>query len=127
MTGMQGRAATPVNDRALGTMSGGLARQSQVTRILVARKPAMSASNDNDQLNLAVVSPTPADAERGSAISDLIDEPALAARLGVSRSTLQSWRYAGRGPRFIKLGRMIRYRNADVDAFLRANTRGTAA
>ena len=58
--------------------------------------------------------------------SDLLDETRLAARLDVSRSTLQSWRYAGKGPRFIKLGRLIRYRNADVDAYLRAQTRGHA-
>ena len=58
--------------------------------------------------------------------SDLLDEARLAARLNVSRSTLQSWRYAGRGPRYIKLGRLIRYRNADVDAYLRTQTRGTA-
>jgi excisionase family DNA binding protein len=51
----------------------------------------------------------------------------LAARLGVSRSTLQSWRYAGRGPRFIKLGRLVRYRSTDVDAYLQANTRGKVA
>ena len=54
--------------------------------------------------------------------TDLVDEAKLAARLGVSRSTLQSWRYAKRGPRYIKLGRLIRYRNADVDAYLRAQT-----
>jgi predicted DNA-binding transcriptional regulator AlpA len=59
--------------------------------------------------------------------SELIDEPTLASRLGVSRSTLQSWRYTGRGPRFIKLGRMVRYRSADIDAYLRANTRGRVA
>ncbi len=56
--------------------------------------------------------------------SDLVDEVALAARLGVSRSTLQSWRYSSRGPRFIKVGRLIRYRNADVEAYLRANACG---
>jgi excisionase family DNA binding protein len=59
--------------------------------------------------------------------TDLIDEVALAVRLGVSRSTLQSWRYAGRGPRFIKLGRLVRYRNADIDAYLTAQTRGKVA
>lgn len=85
----------------------------------------MSASNENDQPSLTTV-PSPG-AEPIPAASDLIDEPSLATRLGVSRSTLQSWRYAGRGPRFIKLGRMIRYRNADVDAYLRANTRGRVA
>ena len=56
---------------------------------------------------------------------ELLDEPKLAARLGVSRATLQSWRYAGRGPKYIKIGRLIRYRVADVDAYLRAQTRGT--
>jgi hypothetical protein len=40
---------------------------------------------------------------------------------------MQSWRYAGRGPRFIKLGRMVRYRVADVDELLRANTHGQVA
>jgi predicted DNA-binding transcriptional regulator AlpA len=54
--------------------------------------------------------------------TDLIDEAQLAARLSVSRSTLQSWRYAKRGPRYIKLGRLIRYRNADIDLYLRAQT-----
>lgn len=56
--------------------------------------------------------------------SDLMDEARLAARLGVSRATLQSWRYAGRGPRYLKIGRLIRYREADVDAYLRAQLRG---
>lgn len=87
----------------------------------------MPASNENDSPNLTIVPLLSEAAEHASASSDLIDEPALAARLGVSRSTLQSWRYAGRGPRFIKLGRMIRYRTADVDAYLRANTRGRVA
>ena len=57
--------------------------------------------------------------------SELVDECRLAARLGVSRATLQSWRYMGRGPSYIKIGRLIRYRNADVDAYLRAQTRGS--
>jgi excisionase family DNA binding protein len=56
--------------------------------------------------------------------TDLLDEAHLAQKLGVSRSTLQSWRYRGHGPRFIKIGRLIRYRAADVDAYLRTQTRG---
>lgn len=56
--------------------------------------------------------------------TDLLDEARLAAKLDVSRSTLQSWRYRGCGPRFIKIGRLIRYRVADVDAYLRGQTRG---
>lgn len=78
----------------------------------------MSASSDPHQPSIRLVT---SDAER-----DLLDEPTLASRLGISRATLQSWRYAGRGPRFIKLGRMVRYRAGDVEAYLRANTHGDA-
>jgi excisionase family DNA binding protein len=56
--------------------------------------------------------------------SELLDEQRLAERLGVSRSTLQSWRYAGRGPRYVKIGRLIRYQVSDVEAYLRSQTRG---
>lgn len=56
--------------------------------------------------------------------SDLLDEARLAAKLDVSRKTLQCWRYAGQGPRFIKIGRLVRYRLGDVDAYLRLQTRG---
>ena len=87
----------------------------------------MSASNENTPPNLTIVAEASVGGAEPSAVADLIDEPALAARLRVSRSTLQSWRYTGRGPQFIKLGRMIRYRTADVDAYLRANTRGKVA
>jgi predicted DNA-binding transcriptional regulator AlpA len=58
--------------------------------------------------------------------TDLIDEVALATRLGVARSTLQSWRYSGRGPRYIKVGRLIRYRNAEIESYLRVNSYGSA-
>jgi hypothetical protein len=75
----------------------------------------MSASNENEAALIVGES------------SDLVDEVGLARRLKVARSTLQNWRYTGRGPRWIKLGRLIRYRVADVDAFLAANTRGKVA
>ena len=90
----------------------------------------MSASNENNLPTLTLVPAPGATApalELDSIGTDLIDEVTLAVRLGVSRSTLQSWRYAGRGPRFIKLGRLVRYRNSDVGAYLAANTRGEAA
>jgi predicted DNA-binding transcriptional regulator AlpA len=76
----------------------------------------MPASNENTPPNLTIVAVASKVRDEPS-LADLIDEPALAARLGVPRSTLQSWQYTGRGPQFIKLGRMIRYRTADVDAY----------
>ena len=38
----------------------------------------------------------------------------VAARLGVSRFTVRSWRLKGLGPRFMKMGRAVRYRLEDV-------------
>jgi predicted DNA-binding transcriptional regulator AlpA len=34
--------------------------------------------------------------------------------LGVSRFTVRSWRLKGVGPRFLKMGRAVRYRPEDV-------------
>ena len=38
----------------------------------------------------------------------------VAVRLGVSRFTVRSWRLKGVGPRFLKMGRAVRYRPEDV-------------
>ncbi|MDO3167207.1 helix-turn-helix domain-containing protein [Mycobacteroides abscessus subsp. abscessus] len=47
----------------------------------------------------------------------------LAAHLGVPVRTLAEWRYRGGGPRFVKVGRHVRYRHEDVDAWMAAHTR----
>jgi predicted DNA-binding transcriptional regulator AlpA len=86
--------------------------------LTIVRSPVADA----DQARMP--SERPATRQRAPlATSDLIDEDTLAGRLGVSRATLQAWRYAGRGPSYIKVGRFIRYRNADVEAFLERNAR----
>ena len=43
----------------------------------------------------------------------------VAERLGVSRFTVRSWRLKGVGPRFLKMGRAVRYRAQDVDEYER--------
>lgn len=43
----------------------------------------------------------------------------VAGRLGVSRFTVRSWRLRGVGPRFLKMGRAVRYRPQDVDDYER--------
>lgn len=45
-----------------------------------------------------------------------IDE--LADFLQVPKATLYRWRYHGEGPPGLRLGRHVRYRQADVDAWL---------
>lgn len=48
----------------------------------------------------------------------LLDEKQVAALLRVSPKCLQGWRYRGGGPRFVKVGRLVRYRMTDVEAFV---------
>jgi predicted DNA-binding transcriptional regulator AlpA len=47
----------------------------------------------------------------------LLNERDAAALLGVSVRSLQAWRQRGEGPVYVKLGRLVRYRPADLDAF----------
>jgi predicted DNA-binding transcriptional regulator AlpA len=41
--------------------------------------------------------------------------------LGVPVATLARWRYFGTGPRWIKVGRHVRYRGRDLDAWIDAH------
>jgi excisionase family DNA binding protein len=50
----------------------------------------------------------------------------VAQYLGINRATLRRWRIENRGPAYIKLGGAIRYRAADIEAFIAANRRGPA-
>ena len=55
--------------------------------------------------------------------SDMLDENAVSNALSVAVATLRNWRWLGEGPRFVKLGkRTVRYRRADVDAFIEAGS-----
>lgn len=42
---------------------------------------------------------------------------------GLKKNTLEGWRITGRSPKFVKIGRLIRYRLSDLDAYLDAQTR----
>jgi DNA-binding transcriptional MerR regulator len=44
-----------------------------------------------------------------------MDTPAVAARLGVTVGTLQTYRWMGTGPAFRKIGRRIVYAEQDVE------------
>lgn len=46
-----------------------------------------------------------------------MSERQLAAYWGISSRTLQRWRIEGRGPRYVKLGRSVRYRVVDAAEF----------
>lgn len=42
---------------------------------------------------------------------------------GLPLGTLAFWRHSGTGPKYMKLGRLIRYRKCDVQAFFEASLR----
>ena len=48
-------------------------------------------------------------------------EGEAAAFLNLSKRTLQDWRVRGCGPKFVKVGRSVRYRLEDVQAFVKEN------
>ncbi len=52
-------------------------------------------------------------------MSDWFDTAGAARYLGVSPNTLRNWRTLGRGPRFYKIGALVKYRASDLDAFVR--------
>lgn len=60
--------------------------------------------------------------------ADLLDDRAAAAYLDLSPGTLSVWRSTGRyALPFVKIGRKVRYRRADLDAWLERHTRHTGA
>jgi hypothetical protein len=63
-----------------------------------------------------------------SRITILYDEVAAGKYIGgtqspISTRTLQRWRLEGVGPTYVKLGRLVRYRQTDLDSFLEERTR----
>ena len=50
-----------------------------------------------------------------------LDQKALADRWLVSPRTLEQWRWQGKGPRYLKIGGRVVYREEDVTAFEAAN------
>ena len=43
--------------------------------------------------------------------------------IGLRKCTLEAWRVRGGGPVFLKLGKAVRYRKEDLDAFINSRLR----
>ena len=54
----------------------------------------------------------------GLGMSTLMTEQEAGSILRVTVKTLQGWRYRGGGPPFVKVGRCVRYRLEDLQAFV---------
>ena len=56
-----------------------------------------------------------------------LTERDVAELLGLSVATLRAWRHRGKGPRFLRLGRSVRYLPSDLADFVRASAVDTKA
>ncbi len=58
---------------------------------------------------------------RPASPTDLLCDKEVAGLLNISTITLANWRSLKRGPRWVRIGaRMVRYRRADLEAFIAA-------
>ena len=67
---------------------------------------------------------------KGAPASDTtraLTEREVAELLGLSVATLRAWRHRGKGPRFLRLGRSVRYLASDLADFVRASAVDTKA
>lgn len=56
----------------------------------------------------------------------LLTEAEVAEALARPSRTLRQWRYLGTGPRYFKVGMFVRYKAADVEAWIEAQARETS-
>ena len=52
------------------------------------------------------------------ALDPLLTPAQVGDYLGVPLGTLANWRYQGRGPAYVRLGRHVRYRAQDITAWI---------
>jgi excisionase family DNA binding protein len=53
---------------------------------------------------------------------DLLTTAQVAEILGVKVDTIEKWRYQNRGPKFIRVGGLVRYRPSALEEYLQAQT-----
>ncbi len=57
---------------------------------------------------------------QAAVIDTLLNQKDVERITGLKPSTLEQWRLVGKGPRWIKLGRMVRYRESELHEYLNA-------
>ena len=55
-------------------------------------------------------------------MTEPLTPPAELSRLtGIPEGTLAQWRYLGKGPAYVKLGKRVGYRSEDIDHWIKEN------
>ena len=60
-------------------------------------------------------------------VLEMLTDREAAPLLGLSPHTLARWRWAGRGPQYVKLGKAVRYRRCDLIAFAEAHLKSNTS
>lgn len=56
-------------------------------------------------------------------LNELLNDTAVAKRLGVDPKTLQNWRCRGNGPPFVRVGRLVRYEPESIQQWIESQRR----
>ena len=56
--------------------------------------------------------------------TELLTQETLAVELKMKPQSLADWRHRGKGPNYVKLGQLVRYRRSDIELWLAEQTRG---
>ena len=81
----------------------------------VSETDANTNSNTNsDTSNVMTMTTAPAD----KYMEPIYDEKGGAAYCGCKTPTMRKWRREGKGPAYLKIGRLVRYRERDLAEFL---------
>ena len=57
----------------------------------------------------------------------IVDQKKAAQLLGLAPATMANLRYAGRGPKYLKVGRLVRYRIVDIAEWLDSHTHSSTS
>jgi predicted DNA-binding transcriptional regulator AlpA len=57
----------------------------------------------------------------------LFTQDELAARWSMASNTLRKWRWEGKGPKYVKLGSRVLYRESDILAYEEANIKSSTS
>lgn len=55
-------------------------------------------------------------------MNKLLKTEEVAQTLGLKKNTMEIWRSKGQGPAFVRVGRAVRYREEDIEAYLAAGS-----
>ncbi len=72
----------------------------------------------------SISDPFERESAESTALQNLLDKHDVARFFDVSVATVRRWRWLKTGPRFYRIGASVRYRLADLEAFLQSRPTG---